>query len=95
MEHDPLFCAFGFSFVCKPRLHSPGFDRIILKKLVKAKHFGIGFFHVLQDIVAVCAGLLEQGFNVDLRVHTHQRCLLIYLQLEFSADPVLHGDTDA
>ena len=71
MEHEPLICAFAFSFVCKPRLHSPGEHGIILKELVKVQHFSIGLFDVLQDIVAVCTGLVEQGLNVDLCAHTH------------------------
>ena len=94
MEQEPLICALAFSFVCKLGLHSPGEHGTILKELVKALHFSVGLFHVLQDIVAVCTGLVEQGLNVDLCAHTHQRCLLIYLQLEFSPDPVLHRDTD-
>ena len=95
MENESLVRASVGSLVSKPRHEPPGEHGRLLKQLVDAQKPRIGRAQVLQYVVAVCARLLDHGFDVKLRVHPHQRSLLVELQLEILPNPVLKGDADA
>ena len=95
VENEPFVSSIAWPFVSIPRHEPPGEHYTFLKELIDAQESCIRSTQVFQDIVAVCAGLLDSVYTVYIWFHTHQRCLLVEWKLEILPNPVLQGNAYA